>query len=274
MIKIKIKIKIVLLSFIVAILMYPRTITFLINSIKDFYIARNLSLNAIQSHSPTIDTDKTRILFIFDDGWKSVYSEAYDVMKEYGYKGSVCIIPSLTVEKEYISYRELAELYLDGWDLLNHSYSHKVNLYQNTDELLSDFNRARRWMDNRYLAKSSDMVVMPYGEVNPYLINQLKNEGYRNIRTSNNIIILDGLDTSYFPIKAINLLTDMTEYEVISQLKKTLNESKTVLLILHKIGDEDDEFGMTYSNDKLKQIIKFINEHNNDFEVITYSQLF
>jgi len=45
-------------------------------------------------------------------------------------------------EKEYMSYEQLSELYLKGWDLLNHSYSHKENfeeiilfLNERSDEL-------------------------------------------------------------------------------------------------------------------------------------------
>ena len=233
----------------------------------------NLKNNTIQNNNSTIDRDKTKIVFMFDDGLSSVYSEAYSLMKEYGYKGSVSIIPSLIVENEYMSYKELAELYLDGWDLLNHSYSHRADAYNNTDELLSDFDKSRRWMENRYFGKYSDMVVMPHGEINPYLISQLKNAGYRSVRTSDNIIVLDSFNYYYYPINSINPLTNISVNEVTAQLKQSFNEFKTFVLIFHKIGDEEDEFGMTYSKDKLKQIIMFINRHSDIFQVLTYSQL-
>lgn len=245
----------------------------MINSGKDFCVAMNLKNYNIQNNNTAIDRDKTKIVFMFDDGWRSVHSEAYSLMKEYGYKGSVSIIPSLIVEDEYMSYKELAELYLEGWDLLNHSYSHRADAYNNTDELLSDFDKSRRWMDNRYFGKCSDMVVMPHGEINPYLIRQLKNAGYRSVRTSDNIIVLDSFNYYYYPITSINPVTNISANEVTAQLKQGINELKTFVLIFHKIGYEDDEFGMTYNKDMLKQIIMFIDRHSDKFQVLTYSQL-
>lgn len=273
MIIIKINIKIVILSFIIAILMYPKTFDFLINSGKDIYIAKKLTTNSIQNTKTTISSDKTSIVFMFDGGWSSVYLNAYHIFKEYDYKGSIQIIPSLVDEKEYMSYEQLAELYLEGWNLLNHSYSHKENTYVKSDELLSDFNKARQWMINRYIGKYSDMVVMPYGEINPYLIDKLKKSGYRNIRTSDNIIILNENEIKYHPVTVINLLTNVTVTEVKRQLTQTFKEHKTIVFTLNKIGDTDNGFGMTYNKNKLQQILMFINKNSDKFEVITYSEL-
>jgi len=274
MISIKINLKIVILSILVALIMYPKTIEILMNSGKSIYIAKKLSGVTIERNRTAAVVDKTRIVFMFDDGWKSVYTEAYGILEKYNYIGSVPIIPSRTVEKEYMSYEQLSELYLQGWDMLNHSYSHKENIYDNSDALLSDFNRARKWMKNRYIGIYSGMVVIPFGEINPFLIGQLKDAGYLSVRTSDNIIILNKSEIEYFPITTINLLTDVTVNEVKDILTKTFNEPNTIIFILHRIEDIDDGFDMTYRKDKLEEIIKFIDEHREKYQIITYSQLF
>jgi len=274
MISIKINIKVVILAVIISILMYPTTIESLSLSVKNIYIANKLSTSDITTNNSVVDSKKVRIVFMFDDGWSSVYSEAYDVLKKSNYKASVPIIPSLVDEKEYMSYEELSELYLQGWDLLNHSYSHKKNIYENTDKLFSDFNIAKQWMENRYLGRYSDMVVMPYGEINPYLISQLKDTGYRNIRTSDNIIILNQEQIDYLPVYTINLLTDVSVNEVKDLLIKENIETKIIIIILHKIADGDESYGMSYSKVKFEQVVNFIEENNDQFEVITYSEIF
>ncbi len=271
---IKINIKVVILSILIAILMYPKTIVFLINTGKNIYVAKTLSTSTVQNDETSVNIDKNKVVFMFDDGWGSVYSEGYDIMKKYNFKGTIGVIPSRVSEKEYMSYKQLSELYLDRWDLLNHSYSHNENLYSDSDKLLSDFNRAKQWMENRYIGKSSNVIVMPYGEINPYLIGQFKEAGYRNIRTSDNIITLDKTKIEYYPITTISLLTDVSVEKVKNLLSQMLGQQKTIIFILHKIGDEDDSFGMTYSKDKLEQIIQFIHKNSKEFEVITYSQLF
>ncbi|WP_278287298.1 polysaccharide deacetylase family protein [Caloranaerobacter ferrireducens] len=254
--------------------MYPKTIFFLVKTVENICIIINLNTNAIQSNNTYIDSNKVKIVFMFDDGWESIYTQAYKIMKKYDYKASVSIIPSLVNESEYMSYKQLSELYLEGWDLLNHSYSHKENMYDKCYKLLLDFNKARQWMKNKFIGNHSDMIIMPYGEINPYLIELLKNAEYRNIRTADNIIILESDKIIYYPATIISLLTDVTVNEVKSILTQTFDNHKTVIFILHKIGNKDNGFGMTYSKDKLEQIVKFIDKHSDKFQVVTYSQLF
>lgn len=274
MISIKINIKVVILAIFIAILMYPRTIEILIKSVKDIKTAKKLSSSTMKINNAVIDPEKSKIVFMFDGGWASVYSDAYEIMKKYNYKGNVSVIPSRINEKQFMSYQQLSDLYLQGWDLINHSYTHKGNIYDKTDELLSDFNRARQWMQNRYIGKYSDMLVMPFGEINPYLLTQLKDAGYRNVRTSENIINLDGYKIEYYPVMTINLLTDVTTEEVEDILTDITYKSKIVIIILNKIGNKDDGSGMTYNKDKLEKILMFINQHSDEFQVINYSQLF
>lgn len=254
--------------------MYPRTIEIFIKCVNDSLTARKINNSTIQRNNAVIDPQKTKIVFIFDGGWASVYSEAYEVMKKYNYKGNVSVIPSRINEEEFMSYRQLSDLYLQGWDLLNHSYSHKKNSYDYTDELLSDLNKARKWMKNRYIGRLSDMLVMPYGEINPYLIAQLKAAGYRNVRTSDNIIILNEDKIDYYPVMTINLLTNVTVEEVEDQLTHITGEPQAVIIILNKIEDKNDGFDMVYSKNKFEEILMFINQHNDKFQVINYSQLF
>ncbi|MGI6586958.1 MAG: hypothetical protein GX301_05420 [Gracilibacteraceae bacterium] len=102
----------------------------------------------------------------------------------------------------------------------------------------------------------------------------MKAAGYKNVRTSDNIIILDKDKIEYFPVITVNLLTNVSPDKVKDILVQSFEEPKTILFILHKIGEGDDGFGMIYGEDKPEEIIKFINEHEEEFEVINYSQLF
>jgi len=270
---IKINIKIIVLSILISALMYPRVVYYLIDTGRDFSVAMRLSRGVAKADT-TIDSDKSKVVFIFDDGWESVYTEAYELFNCFNYTGSVSVIPSYVDEAGYMTYEQLAEIYMNGWDLLNHTYSHKEDQYNDPDQLLSDFNKARQWMENRYIGEQSHMAVLPYGQVNPYLIEKLKNNGYKNIRTSDNIIILDKDKIEYYHVTTINLLTDVTVSEAINKLRSALEEPKSIMFILHKIGEGNDGFGMTYSRSKLEQILVFIDQHKDKLQVISYSQLF
>jgi len=114
--------------------------------------------------SIAVDEDKIQIVFMFDNGWASVYSEAFPLFQKYGMIGSVSIIPSLITESEYMNYAEVCELYIQGWDILNHCYFHKENMYDQPEQQLLEFNRGREWMKRNYLVKCADVAVIPYGE--------------------------------------------------------------------------------------------------------------
>lgn len=104
MISIKINIKIVILAISISSLMYPQTIEKLVNSSRNFKIAKILSTSTIEENNVHFDPDKTNIIFMFDGGWNSVYEDAYEIMEKYNYKGSVSLIPSRIDKKDYMKY--------------------------------------------------------------------------------------------------------------------------------------------------------------------------
>lgn len=265
--------RIVALALFFTLLMYPRTLVYLFSTAKNAYIAGKLSSYTPISRKNMLDHTKTKVVLMFDGGRRSVYTEAYSIMKEYGFRASVQIIPSRINEAEHMSYDQLARLYLDGWSLLNHTYSHQEDMYNSSDELLSDINKARHWMHNRYIGYNSDSVAIPFGEINPYLIGELKAAGYYSIRTSDNIIMLDNDVISYFPIATINILSTMSVERIKSTLLHPPEDTEAVVLIFNNIGASEDNSRMTFSTEKFKELITFIQQSSDKLQVITYSDL-
>jgi len=271
---IKKNIRVILLSFLIALFLYPRTITVVTSFVKEAHVFLKLRYTNEYLNKEPVDYSKTRIVFMFDDGWESTYLKAYPIMKKYNYRGSVPIIPSFVGAYEYMSFLQLGNLIINGWDVQNHSYSHKEGMYNNNRELLSDINKARQWMRSRSLATYGNMVVMPYGDISPELVPLLMEEGYDSIRKYNKVIMInrEGME-EFQPTTFINLLTDVTVKEVENIFLSSIEEKGTIILILHKISDISDGFGMTYSEEKFEEIVKFIKEHEDKFQVVTYSQL-
>lgn len=270
----RINLLVIILSLLVSLFMYPETYIFCGRLIQDASAQQKLSrfISGINT-VPKNDPNKTNVVFLFDDGWKSVYTQAYPIFKEFQFRGNIAVIPSLTGDKDYMSLSEIAEMYMQGWDIMNHTFSHKENMYFDSKDLLVDFNKARDWMNKRHLSKCSSMAVIPYGDANPYFIQLMQSEKYQNIRTSDNVIIINTDKICYFPVKTINLLTDAEPKEVAEVLCKPQNEGNTVIFILHKISDLRDNYGMTYPAGKLKEILQFIKDHQEKFQVVTYSNI-
>ena len=271
----KINIAILVVSVIFSLFMYPETYTFCKNLTNNVSAVANLNAYTQDTaqQEPAAD-GKTRVVFMFDDGWESVYQSAYPMFAAYGYTGTIAIIPSLTEDSEYMPLSQIAELYEKGWDVLNHSYSHKNDMYYHCEELLADFNRARNWMNMRYLTRGKDIAILPYGHANPYFISLLIKEGYESIRTSDNIIVLNEDPVHYYPVSSLSLLTDVTADKVEMFLNTAHDNQSTVLLILHKISTHHDQYDMDYDPAQLQGILDYIHAHEDEYEVVPYSDLF
>jgi hypothetical protein len=61
---------------------------------------------------------------IFDDGYASVYSIAFEYMKKRGLVGVVPIITDKVGTANYLTWAQIGEMYAAGWDIIPHGYSH------------------------------------------------------------------------------------------------------------------------------------------------------
>lgn len=61
---------------------------------------------------------------IFDDGYRSVYTRAFQYMQRYGIPGTVGVIGSNIGQVTNLTIPMMQEMYAAGWDFVNHTYSH------------------------------------------------------------------------------------------------------------------------------------------------------
>ncbi|MDD4797611.1 MAG: polysaccharide deacetylase family protein [Eubacteriales bacterium] len=257
-----------------SLLMYPQTHLALRHGLENAFVMLRLSSFSYEAlPAVPVDAAKTQVVFMFDDGWASVYTDAYPLLARYGYSASIAAIPGMAREREYLSYAQLARMYMDGWDILNHSYSHKDGMYARCDELLSEYMSAREWLDRRFFRRGGNSVIMPFGDCNPYIIPLLIKNGFQNIRTSDNVLLLDRDEVCYFPIKTIHLLTDVSVETVTAELTACAGGDSAVLFNLHKMGDGADRTQMTFSPAKLREIVEFLHANEDTFQVVTYLTL-
>lgn len=270
----KYSIAVILLAICLSLLMYPKTYALIREGVSDACSAAwvNLSSRDNARAAPSRD-GRTRVVFMFDDGWESVYQTAYPLLGRFGYRGSVGVICGMSRQPGYMSYAQLAALYMDGWDMLNHSYSHAQDMYERSEELLQDFQRARDWLERRGFAEGKDMAIVPYGECNPYLIGLMMDSGYHSVRTSDNILIFNGNSVNYHHVKTIHMETDVSVEAVREQLAEGREEERDILLNFHKIAEGDDPGNMTYSPQKLEELLAYLKENEALFEVVTYARL-
>lgn len=135
--------------------------------------------------------EKTVVITV-DDGYESVYTNAWPILKKYGYPFTV-FLNILGVNDRYkslLNWEQITEMHDAGVDIQDHSYSHLrlANWPKGMDE-----NDYRKWIRND-LQKGADVIAMrlgekpkylalPYGEYNHIVIDEAVKYGYEAILT-------------------------------------------------------------------------------------------
>ncbi|MBX4212119.1 polysaccharide deacetylase family protein [Candidatus Pacearchaeota archaeon] len=109
------------------------------------------------------------VIIYFDDGWRSVYDNAYPIMQQYGFKGTEAVVSNYANGVQggpsYMHWPELKQLQDSGWEMTSHGMSH-------TDMLTfseSDFRKqliASKQNITQHLGKTPTSFVFPFHRSN------------------------------------------------------------------------------------------------------------
>ena len=116
---------IIAMALIAAVIMVPsivgKTSTWAVSTMTQADLAL---YNSRQAANASEDEDMAHAVIVMDDGWDTQYSRGYDILSSYGFKACIAVVPAFVDKDGYMTYRQMAEVYMDGWDLLNHTYDH------------------------------------------------------------------------------------------------------------------------------------------------------
>ncbi|PAD67034.1 hypothetical protein CHH83_20930 [Bacillus sp. 7586-K] len=106
--------------------------------------------------------DSGLVTFIFDDGHKTFYNNAFSLFKDKGFVGSIAIDTKRwdSRDKNLMTNMQILEMQESGWEVMSHSVSHK----NNTEGLNS-----LGWIVKRELKKSKEYLESNGFEVNQYV---------------------------------------------------------------------------------------------------------
>lgn len=127
------------------------------------------------------------VVITFDDGYSSIYDNAWPILKKYQWPFTVFINTQHHDDKnaKYMSWKQLQEMAKGGATIGNHSVSHDHmvrRLPEETDEqwhtrTTEEIASAQKTI-NRTLGKQLNVFAYPYGEYNRPLQDILQQHGY------------------------------------------------------------------------------------------------
>jgi peptidoglycan/xylan/chitin deacetylase (PgdA/CDA1 family) len=101
------------------------------------------------------------ITLTFDDGWRTTYTEAFPVMKEFAFPANVAVNPGVLTYSGYMELAHLHELHQAGWSMVSHTMNHARLTELTVEELDLELRGTKEFLDEQGF-RGSDVFVVPY----------------------------------------------------------------------------------------------------------------
>ncbi len=128
----------------------------------------------------------------FDDAYECIYSEAFPICQEVGYRGIIFVITDYIGKlndwdinfginrSRHLTKDQLCELSKAGWEIASHGRTHQAHTGMNVGEILRDMRESREIIED-LTGISVFSYTPPFNTFLPNLFELAKNAGYENV---------------------------------------------------------------------------------------------
>lgn len=212
------------------------------------------------------------VVIMMDDGWATQFTRGYEILSGYDMKACIAVVPSLVDTLGYMTYIQLAELYMDGWDLLNHTNNHydleKLSRAEQEQQIVD----ARTWLLNHQFYRGADIVAYPYGAFSEVTVSVLQENDFAVGRSQNSVWDA-GIGCTREDIEVCNLTSDISFDDAKAAIDKAISTGSAVIIILHKIEPVTDDTQMQIDEQMFCRIVEYIDHNKERISVVTMTQL-
>lgn len=117
------------------------------------------------------------IVITFDDGYKDNYTNAFPILKKYGFTAAVFVITSNVGHSNNLSWSQLKELTHNGWLVESHTVSHYDLTKLDSTKLALELNDSKTSLEKQ-LGTTVGFFAYPSGQFNEKVEKAVKNAGY------------------------------------------------------------------------------------------------
>jgi peptidoglycan/xylan/chitin deacetylase (PgdA/CDA1 family) len=130
------------------------------------------------------------VVITIDDGYRSVYTDAWPALKQYGYPFTVFVYAKATENKHwnYMTWNQIKEMKAAGVDFQNHGFAHDHMAFKPPEMNMDEYKawmRADLAVSTRILSEELNerprFFALPYGEYNKTVLDEIRSFGYEAI---------------------------------------------------------------------------------------------
>ena len=130
------------------------------------------------------------VVITIDDGYRSVYTDAWPVLKQYDYPFTVFVYVKATDNKHwnYMTWDQIREMKASGVDFQNHGFAHGHMAFKPSEMDMEEYKawiRADLAVSTKLMAEELKerprFFAVPYGEYNKTLLEEIRSIGYEAI---------------------------------------------------------------------------------------------
>lgn len=140
----------------------------------------SISLEALVMHLQVgLPLPSKPVVLTFDDGFKDQYSNAYPLLRKYGFVGTFFVITCFADEKrpEYMSWSEIELLHAAGMEIGSHSYTHPCLRDKSFEYIVWQVLGSKEAIEAR-IQKPVRFFSYPSGQYDQLVMEVLSSAGY------------------------------------------------------------------------------------------------
>jgi len=129
-------------------------------------------------------SDKKYVVFTFDDGYESFYSQTYSIIKKHKIKVTNYLIADFLGKTNYMSKAQVDKIFADGYlEIGSHTLNHSGLTLVSINEADRQITESKKKLESLFNTKVSSFCY-PYGFYNLDVAKLVSNAGYTNATTT------------------------------------------------------------------------------------------
>lgn len=119
------------------------------------------------------------VLITFDDGYLDNYTNAYPILKKYGFTATIFLVTSLVGQDErFMTWEQVRTMQKDGFVFGSHTVSHAVLTDMTGEQVMQELVNSRKELEQQ-LGGKARYIAYPTGAYNLHVEEMVKQAGYK-----------------------------------------------------------------------------------------------